>query len=222
MLFLLLSIFELIILFIVSQMMSRSLSKVFFRLTRSNTATIYFLSILFFPGVIIHELSHLFMASVLFVPTGEIEFFPQIQENNRVKLGSVGIGKTDPFRRALIGFAPIISGISLLVGIFYSFYHLSFSDFSKWQIAVGLYVVFEIGNTMFSSKKDAEGTLVLSATVGIFAIVLYALGVRIPASVFAFLNSAAIVTFFQQVAIFFLAPLLLDVLIIGLTKLLLR
>ena len=65
-----------------------------------------------------HELSHLLTAGVLFVRTGEIEFLPKM-EGDQVKLGSVAIEKTDPVRRAIIGFASVFVGLSTILGIIY-------------------------------------------------------------------------------------------------------
>src|SRR5689334_12087628 len=108
----------LLLLFISSHFLTRALSTLFYRVTRNEKWTIMLLALLFFPGVLIHELAHFLMASVLLVPTGEIEFIPQIH-HDRVKLGSVQIGQTDPFRRALIGIAPVIVGATILLTTLY-------------------------------------------------------------------------------------------------------
>src|ERR1700681_939898 len=97
--FILLFLFEVFILFLVSRLMTRVLSFL----------PIFLISFIFLPGIIIHELSHLLVASILFVKTGEIEFMPQVQDEG-LKLGSVSIAKTDPIRRFIIGVSPIILG----------------------------------------------------------------------------------------------------------------
>lgn len=149
------------------------------RFTRSTAFTIHTLALIFFPGVLIHELGHFFMANILFVPTGEIEFLPKVQEGG-IKLGSVTIASTDPFRRFLIGVAPVISGIGIL--LLASFYLTPLWPLS-WKTAVFIYILFEIGNTMFSSKKDLEGAIGLLAFISFFALCLYVLGARIPVGV---------------------------------------
>src|ERR1035437_9168331 len=100
---------EIVILFLLSRAMSKNLSRFM---------SINLLSFLFLPGVIVHELSHLLVAAILLVPVGEVEFSPK-KNGDGIKLGSVQIGKTDPIRRCLIGFAPIFMGIVLVVGLAY-------------------------------------------------------------------------------------------------------
>lgn len=146
----------LLILFLVSHMQSRLLSSVMMSHVRNTEIVIRVLAFLFFPGVLIHELAHFLMASLLFVPTGEIEFVPVIH-GNTVKLGSVAIAKTDLLRRFLIGVAPLLFGLAIMMGIYW---FLSPVDISlNWKMLVLLITLFEIGNTMFSSKKDLEGAL---------------------------------------------------------------
>jgi len=111
---------ELACLFILSHFVTRYITILLFRLTKSHTTTIHLLSVLFLPGVIVHELSHAFMASILVVRVGKMEFWPQIHED-RVKLGSVQIAKSDPFRRFLIGAAPLFGGIGILLLLFIYF-----------------------------------------------------------------------------------------------------
>ena len=83
MLFLVLIFLELLVLFLSSRILTRTLSLFFYRVTKSQTTTVYLLSFLFLPGVIIHELAHLLSANLLFVRTGEVEFMPQIRGNRK-------------------------------------------------------------------------------------------------------------------------------------------
>ena len=211
---------ELLVLFFASQMLTRSLSMLFFRITKSQTVTIQLLSILFLPGVIVHELAHLLTASILFVPVGEIEFFPKITDHG-VKLGSVAIGKTDPVRRALIGFAPVFVGLIILFGVmFYVATPLGVSANGTVTFLIAAYVAFEIGNTMFSSKKDLEGTIELLLVFVFFAVLLYFLGVRIDTAFVKQILSEDLITFIKK-AIFFLSlPITIDLGVWGATKLL--
>ena len=209
---------ELLLLFLVSRTLTINLSMLFFRATKSKTITIYLLSILFFPGTIIHELSHYFMAGILFVPVGAIELIPKL-EGDHVKMGSVQVAETDIFRRFLIGAAPFLFGVSLLLGLL--FYGAAVHLFAnQWFTIAMLYVAFQIGNTMFSSKKDMEGALELFGVVLFFVIVFYFLGVRIPSfnPELLFGNPTAI-QMFKQGSLFLLLPLGIDLLIILLVRL---
>lgn len=164
---------EIGVLFLLSRQLTRAIS---------SFLSIQLLSFLLLPGIIIHELAHLLTAAVLLVPVGEIEFLPKVREGS-VKLGSVAIGKTDPVRRALIGLAPVAVGISLLWAVS-AFYSQTQYELWTWQTVALIYIVFEVGNTMFSSMKDLEGLIetVLAAAFlgGIFYIFTRVTSVSIP------------------------------------------
>jgi len=118
--------------------------------------TFYFL--LFFPGIIIHEMSHFFIASLLLVPTGEISIFPKEK-----RIGGIQIAKTDPVRMSIIGLAPMIVGTVAILVIFFLALKLPFEIigigklFSLLKEPINLfwfYLVFAINNTMFTSESD--------------------------------------------------------------------
>ena len=198
---------EFFVLFLLSKTLTRSLSRFL---------SIQVLSFLFLPGVIIHELSHLLTAAILFVRVGEIEFTPKVTENG-VKLGSVEIGRCDPIRRSIIGFAPVFAGFSLILGsIYYALqnYH-TIAEWGTYVIfVILLYFVFAVSNTMFSSSKDMEGTVALIVALLIIVILLYFLGIRIPFSIFSILNSTQLQNFFKTADTFLVVPLMIDLLII--------
>lgn len=212
-------LFELVTLFLISQSLTRALSQLFFRLTKSEAVTIHLLSFLFLPGVIIHELAHFLMASILFVPTGEIEFMPQVTKDT-VKLGSVAIGRTDPIRRALIGLAPFLVGVTILLGsLFYvtSFYS-SGEPVEIWKIVLLIYILFEVTNTMFSSKKDVEGTVEIVGALMFLGIIFYMLGGRIPVAVIAWVNSSEFMQGLRYIISLLFFPLGIDILALLITK----
>lgn len=166
---------EVLSLFFLSKTLTRTLSEALYRTTRSQSITVQLLSLVFLPGVILHELSHMFVAGILFVPVGEIEFLPKRTEEG-VKLGSVAVGKTDPVRRAIIGLAPVVAGLAVLLMIA-SYVPLSMIQEMKPQTIVimlfFLYAIFAVANTMFSSPRDLEGFLEVSLAFLFFALVLY-------------------------------------------------
>lgn len=187
--------------------------------TLSGFISINLLSFIFLPGVIVHELAHLLMAVVLFVPVGDMEFSPKVI-GGTLKLGSVQIEKTDPIRRAMIGFAPFFAGLALIIGIVYFFTAniLFFQDkgiylFAGSVVAIG-YFLFVISNTMFSSKKDMEGAIEIIVALLIIVILLYLLGLRIPISwILVFLESN--MEIFRKSTLFLLAPIAIDLFILG-------
>ena len=110
---------------------------------------------LFLPGTIIHELSHWIMAEILQVRTGEITIFPSDDEDvgNERRLGSVATERTDPFRAFLIGLAPFVSGLGILVllGVMLS---SGWGVMAWWQLALIIYGIVVIGNSMMISSSD--------------------------------------------------------------------
>jgi hypothetical protein len=204
---------ELFVLFLLSKKLTRLLSVYFYHITRSKKATIFYLALLFFPGTFIHELSHYLMAIFMNVRVGDMEFFPEVQEHG-VKLGSVSIAKTDPFRRLLIGMAPFLFGTGIILALLYfgSLYDL-FSAY--WFILLTGYAVFEIGNTMFSSRKDMEGALELLIVLFLLTIILYFAGLRLPAfDPTIVFGQPLLVKIFEKGSYFLLVPLALDLVVI--------
>ena len=157
-------------------LLSRRISKVF-----SKVMSINFLSFLFLPGIIIHELSHMLIAVILFVPVGDMEFTPK-KSDNGLKLGSVEIAKTDPIRRSIIGFAPVFVGLIIILGIVYLFTSniLFFKDKEVYIFAVAvagfIYLLFAVSNTMFSSRADMEGTIEILIALLVIFILVFAFG----------------------------------------------
>ncbi|MDO8736258.1 MAG: hypothetical protein Q7K29_04155 [Thermoleophilia bacterium] len=204
---------ELIFLFYLSRALTRSLSKFL---------SVQALSFLFLMGVIVHELSHFFAAAIMFVPVGNMEFVPKLSSGG-ARLGSVEIGKTDPIRRSIIGFAPVLVGLLIIIGIVYFFtsHILFFNGKDVYIFAAAIlgitYLLFAISNTMFSSSKDMEGTLEIAITLLIVFAAAYAFGFR-PSFSFpsGFVNQ--LIDVIQESAIFMLAPISIDLVILGIIK----
>jgi hypothetical protein len=207
---------EIVILFLLSRAMSKTLSKFL---------SMNIISVIFLPGVIIHELSHLFIAAVMFVPVGRMEFMPK-KENNKLRLGSVEIAKTDFFRRAIIGFAPVFIGLAIIVGSVYFFSHnIAFLQGKNYYIFIAVslilaYLLFAISNTMFSSSRDMEGTAEILIILAVISILAYVLGFRFHASYLDKILTKETIGAIQKSAIFLLAPIIIDLLVLGIARLL--
>lgn len=211
---------ELIFLFILSTMLSKTLSQTFYTLFRSEKMTVMFLALFFFPGVVVHEVSHWLMAQILFVPTGKVEFMPQLR-GSELKLGSVAVAKSDPFRRALIGVAPFLVGMIIILTLLFLYPVLPLIPENIKPFLTG-YLIFEIGNTMFSSRKDLEGTVELVLTIGILGIIAYFFGVRIPNEWISFFLSTHVLEVAEKSMIFIGIPLLINIIFIFLLRVVLR
>lgn len=220
---------EFFLLFFLSKLLTKSLSKIFLGITKSQTVTIHLLSFLFLPGVIVHELSHLLVAGVLFVRTGEIEFVPKITKNG-VKLGSVEIATTDPIRRAIIGFAPVFVGLSIILGlVYFALDSSSIVQTIEPSTMLGIsiralifYLLFVVSNTMFSSSRDLEGTIEILITLLIIFIASYIIGFRPPLSFIEKIFTEEVVGVVQQSSMFLLVPIFIDLIILGTIRLIYR
>lgn len=201
-------ILELFVLFLFSRILQRNLSLFIFQITKSMKWTISILAFIFLPGTFIHELAHFLMARIVLVPVGKMEFLPK-QDGERVKLGSVMIGRCDPFRRLLIGVAPFLVGTTLIILTLFIAEKESLWGVN-YAIIIILYILFEIGNSMFSSKKDLEGAVAVVLLVLITIVALYLLGVRVNTTFLQKALNDQTLHIFYQGAIYLLLPLGLD------------
>jgi hypothetical protein len=88
----------------------RELQALFLLVTRRADVSVALFSILFLPGILLHEGSHYLAARLLGVPTGRFSILPRPLGDGRLQLGFVETAKTDPVRETLIGAAPLIAG----------------------------------------------------------------------------------------------------------------
>ena len=194
MLYLILLLLEIFVLYLLMRKVSNRIFNFIYRITKNKKVTVYIFAVLFLPGTFVHEMSHFLTALFLLVPVRQIDLMPTFEEGV-IKMGSVPIGKTDPLRRTLIGVAPIIFG---LVIIFIT------TSMALPVIIHGI-IAFEVGNTMFSSKKDLEGSLLVGIVAVIIYAALYFLGLRITINVS--------MDILQKADLFLLVPIIIDFII---------
>ena len=172
-------------------------------------------SILFFPGVVLHEFSHFIMAKVLFVRTRGFSIVPKMMPEGYLRMGYVEIAETDIVRDALIVAAPLILGNLVVAYIAIYRLHLiplwdvlrngqmglfwmgvtllpNVPDFALW-----FYLTFAISSTMLPSQSDRHAWLPLGLSVVILlALALFAgagswMMVNLAPSLNVFLRSVA-------------------------------
>lgn len=182
---------ELASLHILSQRLTQTMYNFFVSLFHSRTIAITVLTILLFPGTVVHELAHLFTAEILGVRTGKLTLVPESLEGTEIKAGAVMIAETDPLRRTLIGVAPVIWGIVTLAALSYWLPSLwqqtitamnegnTFTDYSSYALLLVLYALFAISNSMFSSSEDMKGVIPFMITVVLFGAAGYFAGFRL-------------------------------------------
>jgi hypothetical protein len=94
----------------VQRRLHRETQAVLLLITRHHEISLALFSLLFFPGVLLHELSHFLTARVLGVRTGRFSLLPTPLADGRLRLGFVETASVDFFRDAFIGAAPLLSG----------------------------------------------------------------------------------------------------------------
>ena len=102
---------------LVQRWFHRELQFILYRVTKKTKSVVVIYSILFFPGVLVHEGSHFFAAKLLGVRTGKFSIAASKQPNGMIRMGYVETEKVDFIRNSLIGAAPLFTAgllISLL------------------------------------------------------------------------------------------------------------
>jgi hypothetical protein len=163
----------------------REIQAVFLLLVRRTDLAVALFSLLFFPGVFLHEASHFVMAKIMGVPTGKVSFIPQSVEGNRLRLGFVETGKTDLLRDALIGMAPLLTGGAFVayVGITRLGLLFIWDAFSSGDLQITLdafrtsfgspdywlwfYLMVTVSSTMFPSPSDRRAWLPVALIVAV-------------------------------------------------------
>jgi hypothetical protein len=205
-LYLLLLLTEIFILFLLSRSVSKAIS---------GFLSINFIFLIFLPGIILHELAHFLAATILFVPTGEMEMMPR-RVDSRLQLGSIKIAQTDPLRRFIIGLAPVFLGMIIVIGLSYLFI-LNYSSLLTINIYLFLclvfflvYIQFAVCNTMFSSGEDMKGAVELLIFVIMIITVLRYLNFGIPVDFFIKIYEGIFLKTVQASIVFALIPICID------------
>lgn len=163
-------------------------------LVRRPDISLVLFSLIFLPGVILHELSHFWAALLLGVPTGRFSLLPQATSDGRLRLGYVETGRSDIIRDALIGAAPLVTG-----GLFVAYAGMRQLEVNRlWERLQGLtstpwldvvqgvyrhpdfwlwfYLVFAISSMMFPSASDRRTWLPLAIVLGLLMAAAVLLG----------------------------------------------
>jgi hypothetical protein len=187
-------VFMLAPLILLQRLLHREIQAVFLILTRDPGLTMGLFSIIFLPGVFLHELSHFLMAKILFVPTGKFSIFPKSLPGGRLQLGYVETARSDAVRDSLVGAAPLIVGTLFVAYV--AIYHLQLrvlldvfrngqldlfwmgmrslpntKDFYVW-----FYLAFAVSSTMVPSESDRHAWLELIISIGVLLAIALLIG----------------------------------------------
>lgn len=214
---------------VLQRSLHREIQAIFLIITRSPNMTIGVFSMLFFPGVFLHELSHFVMAKLIGVRTGKFSLIPQVMPDGRLQLGYVEAASTDIFRDSLVGLAPLISGMLFIALGATSHLHLSILwetlRNSQWTLfLMGLqalptvpdfwlwfYGTFAVSTTMMPSESDRHAWLPL----GLVSALLLVLAVLAGAGPWMLTNLApAFNQFLRSTALILLVSIVVHIVLI--------
>ncbi len=100
-----------LVLFLLAQRwLHQQIQLLFYLITKRLNLALALFSILFLPGVLLHETSHFVVARLLGVRTRRCSISPQVTVDSRRRLGYVETAQADVVRDTLIGAAPFIFG----------------------------------------------------------------------------------------------------------------
>jgi len=170
---------------LLQQFLHREIQAVFLILSRSPEFTVTLFSIIFLPGVLLHELSHYLAAVILGVPAARFSLIPQILPGGRLQLGYVETVKTDIFRDSIIGAAPLFAGGLLVAYVAVTrldllplWATLRNGQFNLFWLGITLlpgardfplwfYLLFTVSSTMLPSQSDRHAWLPLALAVAV-------------------------------------------------------
>lgn len=155
----------------------RHLQGIWLLVFRSPDVATVLYAVAMLPGVLLHELSHWLMATLIGVRTGRFSVVPERLEDGTLRLGFVETERTDVFREALIGAAPLIAGCAAVLAIGYGPLGMGIAGEALAQgdgagLAQNLlaitaapdawmwvYLLFTISNSMLPSASDRRAWL---------------------------------------------------------------
>ena len=209
------------------RLLHREIQSVLLIITRNPQWAIILFSVLFLPGVFVHEMSHFLMAKLLRVRTRKFSLIPTTLSTGRLQMGYVETERTDAFRDSLVGAAPLIAGSLFVnyVGIHRmqldSLWNV-FNDYGNFALllqGIGLlpntsnfymwfYLVFVVSSTMMPSESDRHAWLPL----GIWVATLLGLALFAGAGTWMLENLAPVINdFLSVVATLFGLSLILQI-----------
>jgi hypothetical protein len=155
---------------------------------KKSATALYYVFLL--PGVFLHEFVQWLIAGAFNVKTKRVMAWPEAQNDGTLRLDFVQIKKANRFQAAIIGAAPLLTGLAVIWVI--SNYVLDFENVlsalgtgditligsalqelaSKTDFFLWLYLIFAIGNAMLPTPADRQGWPLL---IGLFLAGLVAL-----------------------------------------------
>jgi hypothetical protein len=212
-------IIQVYILSLLSNKLFNLLYKYLFRIFKKESTVVFVISMMFLPGTFIHELSHAITATLMGSRVTKFSIWPQV-ENGGIKMGYAQFIVLDVVRNTFIGIAPLIFGIIILY-----FLILNFFTVNIYLKILIIYLIFQVSNSMFLSESDIKDLKLLSLIILVLGLIIYVADIYyLKYGILNLLNfnfiSTININFVLYLNIFFFGTLLMNLLILGLVKLL--
>ncbi len=147
-----------------------------YKVTRSDFIAKVGITLLFFPGTVVHEMSHFFAAMLMNLRVRSANVLP-VFEDDGIKLGTVVYERKDPFRGILVGIAPLFGGVAVSWGLVALLY-LPLTNHPLIHALI-YFLLFTITSMQFSSRQDLiDAVWLIPMIIGI-AILIYIFGVDV-------------------------------------------
>jgi len=149
--------------------------------------------LIFFPGILIHELSHWGMAWLLGMRPRQLSLWPKMR-GKRVEMGSVRMRSGGALRDSLTGLAPLLVGSLFLVLVSYRIFDVTAlqrawesggfgAAWNAFWTAFGVpdawlwaYFAFTLSNAMIPSPSDRQPLLSLALYGLVVGLLFYLIG----------------------------------------------
>lgn len=185
----------LLVFLVIQRWLHHEIQFFFYLLTGRPNLAVTLFAIILFPGVLLHELSHVLIAWLLRVPLRGFSLLPRLSPDGQLQLGYVQTPKTDFLRDALIGAAPFFTG-SLVVA-YLGLNHLGLNALfpllleANWQALLPqalllthqpdfwlwFYLTFAVSSTMIPSAADRRAWWAVAVALGFFTLVAFLAGI---------------------------------------------
>jgi len=175
----------------------RHLFGVGYLISREKHAATFFYYLLLLPGVALHEVSRYLVAGMFHVNPAAFMLFPEAQEDGSLEMGFIRLAIIkNPVYAALIGVAPLLTGMAVIVLIsqnaldlptFFAriqsgdIYEIGAAlqdlvnrpDFLLWT-----YILFAVANAMMPNAEDRMGWWIIGAVGGGIILFLVVIGLH--------------------------------------------
>jgi len=178
---------------VLSRWINRRVQIIGLRVSGDSNVAVMVYYLLMFPGIVLHELSHLVVAQLLGLKVGKFALGPKMRRN-AIELGSVTVSSGGHVRDSLVGLAPFIAGTAVLLLISYFVFDVGALGQAwvqgGWNAVLGAtenlvrvpdvwlwaYLIFVVSNSMTPSPSDREPWTVAGIYLGITLLLVWVLG----------------------------------------------